>query len=139
MYALSMCLCACLFSLFFIKAVMSMRVYVCEGLPAGLTLAVSPLPIHIIGGEQRRVCVQAFSVYVYIMQNSLASHPGLGKKKSQPGGHFEIPGAHLANPGNWGVYISATEKGKRPDAPLSCVHIDITHIAVSDRRVCICE
>jgi len=53
------------------------------------------------------------------MQNSLASHPNW-RKKSQPGGHFEIPGAHLANPGNWGVYISATERGKRPDAPLSC-------------------
>lgn len=58
------------------------------------------------------------------MQTSLASQPNFLKKRkkkvTQPGGHFEIPGAHLANPGNWGVYISATEKGKRPDAPLSC-------------------
>lgn len=65
------------------------------------------------------------------------------KKKSQPGGHFEIPGAHLANPGNWGVYISATERGKRPDAPLeqlsSSVHRGITHLTVGDRplRVCV--
>lgn len=100
-----------------------------------VSLRVSTPSIH-LWRTTESACKRA-CVYVFVMQNSLASHPSLEKKKSQPGGHFEIPGAHLANPGNWGVYISTTEKGKRPDAPLSCVHIEITHITKGDRPVCV--
>lgn len=79
-------------------------------------------------GEQRGVCVQAR--WCVCLRN--ADQPDLPphtatKRESQPGGHFEIPGAHLANPGNRRVYVSATERGKSPDASLSRVHIDHSH------------
>lgn len=88
----------------------------------------TPLPRYICCGEQQGACVQAR--WCVCLRNAeqprLPPHAGT-KNESQPGGHFEIPGAHLANPGNRGVYISATERGKSPDAPLSCVHIDHSH------------
>lgn len=101
-------------------------VFMCE--PAGQSHPPTPLPQYICCGEQRGVCVQA--CWCVCLRNAeqprLPPHAGT-KKESQPGGHFEIPGAHLANPDNWGVYISATERGKSPDASLSCVHIDHSH------------
>lgn len=113
-------------------------IHMCMCGPAWPAQPVSPT-LHVCG-EQHWMCVRACSQN--IMQNSLPLQLET-KKKSQPGGHFEIPGAHLANPGNWGVYISATERGKRPDAPLeqlsSSVHRGITHLTVGDRplRVCV--
>lgn len=48
----------------------------------------------------------------------------------------------MANPGNWGVYISATERGKRPDAPLSSTAASIqrwlTSPLVLDLHVYMC-
>lgn len=109
----------------------------CVGLLACLMLC---LHSHhkFVGNNSNCACKHA-CVYVYIMQNSLSSHP-IFKKKSQPGGHFEIPGAHLANPGNWGVYISATER-KRPDAAFSCsaasIQRSLTSPWVTDLCVCL--
>lgn len=98
-------------------------VFTCE--PAVRSHTPTPLPQYICCGEQRGVCVQVR--WCVCLRNAeqprLPPHAGT-KKELQPGGHFEIPGAHLANPGNWGVYISATEKGKSPDASWSRVHID---------------
>ncbi len=120
-----MCACECIVCMylsmhfFLVKVVVSVCVRVCVcvcvcvGLLACLTLCLHSHYTYVVNNSEY-ACKHA-CVYVYIMQNSLGSQ--LEKKKSQPGGHFEIPGAHLANPGNWGVYISATEKGKRPDAP----------------------
>ena len=119
-------------------------VCVCVGLLACLTLRL--LRLLYISGDQRRVCVQA----CLCVRLHNAEQPRLSpqtwkkkkKKKSQPGGHFEIPGAHLANPGNWGVYISATERGKRPDAPVSCsaasIQRSLTSPWVTDLCVCVC-
>lgn len=123
----AVCLCACVGSL------------AAHWLLTGCSL----LYVHGAAQSRKGACKRT-RVYVYVMQNSFASHPNIKKKKknrkgknSQPGDHFEIPGAHLAKPGNWGVYISATERGKRPDAPLSGVHTEITHIAMGDRLVCL--
>lgn len=126
------------FFLFLVKVVVSRCVYV----PVWAHWLLSPPLPYIQSGEQQRECVQACLCVCVCNAEQLCSPPQPyekkeKEKKSQPGGHFEIPGAHLAKPGNWGVYISATEKGKRPDAPLSCVHTEITHIAMGDRPVCV--
>lgn len=127
-------------AVFKVKVVVS-NVYmcVCVGLLACLTPCLHSRYTFVVNNSEC-ACKHA-CVYVSIMQNSPASHPNLKKKKvTQPGGHFEIPGAHLANPGNWGVYISATEKGKRPDAPFSCsaasIQRSLTSPWVTDLCVC---
>lgn len=105
----------------------SVNVCLRVSLLAGLTLWLHSHGTY-VAEKQQGVCVQAR--WCVCLRNAeqprLPPHAGT-KKESQPGGHFEIPGAHLANPGNWSVYISATERGKSPDAPLSCVHIDHSH------------
>lgn len=95
--------------------------YVCVCGPAGLSHLVPLLTLN-ARGEQQQVCLQASECVGLHNAEQPCLPPQLKKNiksQSQPGGYFEIPGAHLANPGNLGVYISATERGKRPDAPLS--------------------